>query len=274
MPWWVRIITMLTIALSFSYNSIAAPTFYGQALSSPLLPESSDELIAPALEVLEALEAPNLTLPEAQSRKAAVKVLRPLENGHGSGTYMLMHGRYVVVTAAHVVGDATVMFVEGRDDERVVGISVYTDAASDLAVLVIPRLETRSPIPFRPKKRATNLVGAQVNYTGFPSHHDLLTIRGDVASLERGMIVVNMFGWFGSSGSGVYDVHGRLVGVVSGIDIGYWMVPLPLHSVVWVAPTWEFDFEMLEVRVKTAPEVGEINSFPGAAAPRRGTSRD
>jgi uncharacterized protein (DUF2126 family) len=86
------------------------------------------------------------------------------------------------------------------------------------------------------------------------------------------MIVTNMFGWFGSSGSGVYDQKGRLVGVVSGIDVGNIGFRLPLESIVWVAPVSKIDLDVLKVRIKTAMLVGKIESFPGAASPRRGES--
>jgi hypothetical protein len=118
------------------------------------------------------------------------------------------------------------------------------------------------------------LVGADLTYTGFPSHHDLLTIRGYVASLEHNYIVTNMFGWFGSSGSGVFDQWGRFVGVVSGIDVGRFLMPQPLEVIVWVAPVSQIDTEMLKVRILTAPEPGGMNAFPGAAAPRRGGLRN
>ena len=84
------------------------------------------------------------------------------------------------------------------------------------------------------------------------------------------MVVTNMFGWYGASGSGIFDQRGRFIGVVVGIDIGSWDMPIPLDSIVWVSPIWNLDKEMAKVRVKTADAVGAINSMPGAAAPRRG----
>jgi hypothetical protein len=117
-------------------------------------------------------------------------------------------------------------------------------------------------------------VGTNLTYTGFPSHHDLLTIRGYIASLEHEYLVTNMFGWFGSSGSGVFDQRGRFIGVVSGIDVGRYLMPLPLEEIVWVAPVSMIDHEMLRVRILTADPVGVLKTFPGAASPRRGGLKD
>ena len=78
----------------------------------------------------------------------------------------------------------------------------------------------------------------------------------------------------GSSGSGVFDRHGRFVGVVSGIDMGRYVVPIPLEVIVWVAPVSKIDHEMLKIRILTAHPVGAMQAFPGAAAPRRGGLKD
>jgi len=220
------------------------------------------------------LELSQLTPVEVIARNAAVKVRDPFDKGHGSGTYMKMHGRYVVVTAAHVVEDFTTMLIEAREDEVVVGTVVYRDFRVDLAIIVVPQIRSRIAAPWRPCKDNRNLLGASVTYTGFPGEHDLLTIRGHVASLERDMVVTNMFGWYGASGSGVFDQRGRFIGVVVGIDVGRWDMPIPLDSIVWVSPVWFLDSDVVKSRVKTADVVGVIKSIPGAAAPRRGGMHD
>ncbi len=226
-------------------------------------------------EVLEVFDAPNLTLTEQRARTAAVKVRSLLKGGHGSGTYMIAHGHRVVATAAHVVRNESVMAIDGRDGETVVGQVVFSDAENDIAFIVVPELKTRTAIRYRPRKIYNErLIGTPLTYTGFPSHHDLLTIRGYVSALEHKMVVTNMFGWFGSSGSGVYDQSGRLVGVVSGIDVGNIGFRLPLESIVWVAPISQVDLELLEIRIRSAMMPQNVKAFPGARSPRRGGLQD
>jgi len=273
MPRWGRIIIMLTAMLAFSCTA-PTDTFYEQSPTLPAPEEKTLDLAIAIDDAMSTIEASNLSIPENAARNAAVKVIRPFEAGHGSGTYMKMHGRFVVVTAAHVVEGYTTMIIEGRDKERLVGRVIYSNDASDLAIVMVPPMETRIALLYRPKKNSSNLIGAQATYTGFPGHHELLTIRGYVASLEHDMIVINMFGWFGASGSGVVDKHGRFLGVVSGIDVGNWMVPIPLDSIVWVAPIWELDEDTVKARIKTEPPLEVFKSFPGARAPRRGGTRD
>lgn len=230
--------------------------------------------------VLEIVDAANLSLVEKRTRQASVKVKSILQGGHGSGTYMVAYGRRIVATAAHVVRNESTMLIEGRKDEAVIGKVVFVDHDVDLAFLVVPEMKTRTAVRYRPQLRYNEtLVGTNLTYTGFPSHHDLLTIRGYVAALEHNMIVANMFGWFGSSGSGVFDDQGRYVGCVSGIDMGRFGggYRIPIEEIVWVAPITSIDQEILKSKILSS-EVPEkpslLKTFPGASSPRRGGLRD
>jgi hypothetical protein len=228
-------------------NFIIVTSLLLVSCTGPVLPNSNSNLNPDTIDtqrkvevqnsigrVLEVIDAANLTLTEKRTRQAAVKVRSLLQGGHGSGTYMVAYGRRIVATAAHVVRNESVMLVEGRDGEVVIGKVIFTDHNVDLAFMVVPEIETRTAVRYRPElKYDERLVGKNLTYTGFPARHDLLTIRGYVASLEHKMIVSNMFGWFGSSGSGVFDQLGRYLGCVSGIDVGRYGMgnpsPAPQH---------------------------------------------
>lgn len=279
---WIKnfVIFASLLLVSCTIGSPAPTSLASPSTNSTLIETSTDtvEVRNAFGEIFEVFDASNLSITEQRVRTAAVKVRSLLLGGHGSGTYMVAHGRHVVVTAAHVIRSESVMAIDGRDGETVVGKVVFIDEANDLAFLVVPKMETRTAIRYRPyKSYDERLVGAHLTYTGFPSHHDLLTIRGYVSSMEEQMVVTNMFGWFGASGSGAFDKHGRLVGVVSGIDIGNFSAMgfrLPLESIVWVAPVSQIDHEMLKVRILTAQLSVTVKAFPGAAAPRRGGVND
>ena len=275
MPRWIKNFIILASLLSVSCTSPALPLNSNSQSIEILKTQDTIEVRTAFGEILEVFDAPNLSITEQRARSAAVKVRSLLQGGHGSGTYMIAHGRRVVVTAAHVVRSESVMAIDGRDGETVVGQVVFRDDRNDLAFLVVPEIETRTAIRFRAEQRYDErLMGTSLTYTGFPSHHDLLTIRGYIAALEHNMLVTNMFGWFGSSGSGVFDQRGRLIGIVSGIDVGNIGFPIPLESIVWVAPISKIDLEMLKVRIITAQVPQTLNAFPGARAPRRGGIRD
>lgn len=273
---WIKNFIIITSLLLVSCTT---PPLLSFPDSAPLLKAVHPVEVESAFgEVFHVFDASNLSLSEQRARQAAVKVRSLLQDGHGSGTYMIAYGRRIVVTAAHVVRSESVMAIDGRDGESVVGNVVFTDKDADLAFLVVPELSTRTAIRYRPQRHYDErLVGTKLTYTGFPSHHDLLTIRGYVSSLEHEMVVTNMFGWFGSSGSGVLDPHGRFMGIVSGIDVGrlgMFGMRIPLESIVWVAPVSMIDHEVLKTRILTGVIPGLINAFPGAQAPRRGGVKD
>ena len=115
----------------------------------PVIPQASQT--EPVVEVtnhfgdaLQILDAANLSRAEKRARTAAVKVRSLLIEGHGSGTYMIMHSRRVVVTAAHVVRDENTMLVEGRGDEAVIGRVVFRDDKAGPPCAVVPRWLTTS----------------------------------------------------------------------------------------------------------------------------------
>ena len=277
MPRWIKNFIILASLLSVSCSSPPLPLNSNSQSIEIFQTQDTIEVRTAFGEVLEVFDAPNLSITEQRARSAAVKVRSLLQGGHGSGTYMIAHGRRVVVTAAHVVRSESVMAIDGRDGETVVGQVVFINHDIDIAFIVVPEMETRTAVRYRPQRRYDDrLIGTTLTYTGFPSHHDLLTIRGYVSAIEKEHIVANMFGWFGSSGSGVFDQQGRYLGIVSGIDVGTlgFGQRIPLESIVWVAPVSKLDHEMVKIRIVTSVVPQTINAFPGARAPRRGGIQD
>ena len=177
-------------------------------------------------------------------RNAAVSIIT--EHGSGSGTYFKVGDYHIVITAYHVVENQEVVIVLGRNNERVMGQPIIKSTQGDMAVLLVPKIASRTPmkLKFLPNKLKNNidkLIGTDVTYTGFPGHHDLLTVDGRVANIEDNYIILHSYAWPGSSGSGVFDSKGRFIGVVSAVDIGRWHPAIPpaiVEDIVWVSPSW------------------------------------
>ena len=175
---------------------------------------------------------------ERISRKSSVQVHHPDFRGFGSGTYFKLKNRHFILTAAHVVRDMNYMMVSGRD-ELVPGRVVYTNPASDIAILEVDKMNTRTPVKFRINHDPH--VGDSLAYTGFPNGTDLLTITGRVSGYRGRWLVVQSYIWMGASGSGVFDSQGRLIGVVSMVEIGNFRFPQVIEDVGYIAKISEED---------------------------------
>ena len=89
-------------------------------------------------------------------------------------------------------------------------------------------------------------VGEEITYSGYPSWHSLMTYRGRVAGYETHpeagtQIMLNTYGWFGCSGSLIYDKEGRAVGILWGVDL---QRGLPQENMIWVSPMQNLDIKL------------------------------
>jgi len=184
-----------------------------------------------------------------ESRNSAVRVRVKDRNGdtaRGSGTFFKLKGHSIVITAAH-------LFINGQGElftsestiiapqEKVIGTLIYFDLSRDIAIFVVPHLESRTPANFSRAKKYK--VGTEVIYTGFPGSNNLLTFIGILSGRGYGgNLAMQSFAWGGSSGSGVFDSHGDFVGVLVSIMVGRvyphsQLVP----DVVYIAPALGID---------------------------------
>jgi hypothetical protein len=207
-----------------------------------------------------ALNADYQTLPissgmsrvESRVRDAAVKVSR-LDGGHGSGSLVNYRGSQFIITALHVAngGLGSVYMIEKQTQQKL-SILIHGDPLNDIAVLWLSEAEELQgvrPMAWRPL-RSLPEVGTIINYSGHPSDHSLLSFRGYIAGYETQaeggvQIILNAFGWFGSSGSVIYNEDGHIVGVLWGLDIDYYRGQQQVNEgIVWVSPIQNLDMAL------------------------------
>ena len=125
---------------------------------------------------------------------------------------------------------------------------VYRHEDLDIAILRIPRLKTRKAVKYKPTPQSSQLGGDCV-YTGYPSDYTLITIRGSISGFAPGTgnLIMQSFGWFGASGSGIFDDDGKMIGVVSAISAEFGPFgPQILETMIHVAPINSISEKMLE----------------------------
>ncbi len=195
------------------------------------------------------------------SREAAVLVHVQQASGRfrGTGTYFKYKGQHIVVTAAHIWAESVPTILKDgalieAPSEEVIGKLVYWDPYVDIAILRIPALESRKAAKM--VRDPQYAVGETVVYSGFPGKNSLLTFTGELAGDGYGTdLAMHSMAWGGSSGSGVFDIDGRFVGVVSSIMVGRgFFGPQLVGSIVYVAPANLIDMQYLRQNLQILKE--------------------
>jgi len=140
------------------------------------------------------------------------------EVGHGSGNYF-KYGKYeFVVTAAHVIDNEMEVFVADGIDEVKAKV-VFVDFVNDVAILSTEhQLQTIKPMRWRLNK-SKRLAGSTIYYSGYPSSYGKLLVKGMVSSQDDSRVIIQSFALPGSSGSVVFDDHGRVVGILTAVAL-------------------------------------------------------
>ena len=181
---------------------------------------------------------------EKQIRQAAVRVSVPFSGGHGTGSYIIYKDVHMVITAQHVVpGVLGATYLASHKEESHIGILIYSDPVSDVAILYIGNsFDSIKPMKFNPVEKVAD-VGTAIYYSGYPSHHKLMSFTGRVAGYENKTeipgekeILLQTYGWFGCSGSVIYNLKGQQIGVLYGVDVEYYPDIQVQENMIWVAP--------------------------------------
>jgi len=179
---------------------------------------------------------------EKQIRQGAVRVTVPFTGGHGSGSYIKYKDIHLVLTAQHVVnGRLGTSYLISHKEESHIGVLIYSDPQNDIGILYIGNpFKLIEPVKFNPVKGVAE-IGTLIFYSGYPSHHKLMSFDGKIAGYEsvEGIgkhIILHTYGWFGCSGSVIYNSKGQQVGVLYGVDIEYYPNIQVQENMIWVVP--------------------------------------
>ena len=146
-----KIKTAIVAAVGLAAAAFALNIYYdGEARD--IISEGADSLVSVASDEPITVEYVSARL---DARSAAVRVVTP--SGRGSGTYMKIGRHYVVVTAQHVVRDEPVVIVEGRNGEYVYGEPILHGVTTDVAIILIPEINSREALDYKPVRRPRNI---------------------------------------------------------------------------------------------------------------------
>ena len=191
----------------------------------------------------------SLTRIEKKVRDSAVKITDGY--GHGSGGIIQYYDLQLVLTAQHVASGqigSQYLVINGNTDAT--GVLIYADPLHDIAVLWLPKnnaLEGRG-LKYDPREELMGIGGA-ITYSGHPSWHSLMTYRGYVAGIETlagqgPQLLLNTYGWFGCSGSIIYDTNGKIIGILWGVDIETRPELQIQENMIWVSPIQNLDIKL------------------------------
>lgn len=187
---------------------------------------------------------------EKNIRSAAVKVSTP-RGGHGSGSIIRYKDLTMVITAQHVADGAPgTNYLISKNGFRVLATLIHSSKQYDIAVLYLPN---NAPALIGAKAMEWDTVdnydvGTDIVYSGYPSFHKLMSFDGRIAGYEEipgtgTQLIVNTYGWFGCSGSVIYNTKGKIVGVLYGVDVEYNPTMQVNENMIWVAPIKNIDIK-------------------------------
>tara|TARA_Y100000310_G_scaffold9417_1_gene9851 strand:+ start:29808 stop:30488 length:681 start_codon:yes stop_codon:yes gene_type:complete len=167
--------------------------------------------------------------------RSIVEVRRKNSYSYGTGTLFERKKEIFVLTAAHVIEGSEEAVIKYGDVE-IIGKIVYYDEDSDIAVISVASLENRSPLKARFRKKMLSM-GESTLYCGFPNKKELACFSGTISLVSSSIINIHSYAWMGASGASVIDKKGKIIGILSAVEVGIvWGFPQLIEDVVWVKP--------------------------------------
>tara|TARA_B100000989_G_scaffold297499_1_gene283431 strand:+ start:1970 stop:2722 length:753 start_codon:yes stop_codon:yes gene_type:complete len=223
-----KLFKLLAVLLAVGFSSVNSYANTDASTQNSYVPDKPSEKVSKGL-----------SLTERRVRNAAVKVVT--SGGHGSGTVVQYKDLTLVFTAKHVAdGRLGQEYLINKDIEQRSATLIYQSKEHDIAILIVPGGFTRiKPMDWDPTSKYE--IGTDIVYSGHPSWHKLMSFNGRIVGYEQipgsgTQIMVNTYGWFGCSGSGVYSKRGELIGILYGIDVQYVYGTQLQENMIWVAP--------------------------------------
>lgn len=160
--------------------------------------------------------------------------------GTASGGYFIYNGYKFILTAAHVIAEGDEFYAHERFGiEKVECKVLYVNNLYDIAVIMpLDDFKTQKPIKYTYDYSLKR--GEPLYYTGYPAEMQEITMKGSFAGHAQDYYLIQSAAWMGSSGSPVFDGQGRVIGVISGIIMGWMNMGLPqlVNNMVVVSPMW------------------------------------
>ena len=156
-----------------------------------------------------------------RANNSSVIVHTRMEDGTsalGSGNYFKIRHHRFIITANHVVESATIISIIERSGDVVFAKAVLRDEDRDFAVLMInEKLTYTEPVKYSIDE--TTLIGQTIHHCGHPNEIFFNLSQGVVTNIEDDFYITNANAWPGSSGSVVFSENGKVLGVISAVNV-------------------------------------------------------
>jgi|TARA_R110001592_G_scaffold187250_16_gene431969 S1-C subfamily serine protease len=138
--------------------------------------------------------------------------------GHGSGNLFHIGNHLFVLTATHVIEGSDIIMLQEKNGKSVLGRVVYSNQYTDLAILMPMGQFTDTKSTSYIVSKEHDILAKRLHYYGYPKNLEGMLLTGFVSQSNYKKILMQSYGWFGASGSVVFDNAGRTVGVVHAIS--------------------------------------------------------